>query len=180
GGIAEKVGQFQGMATDDLALIHQELIEHEEFKTAQAHVGSAGSVDRAAFIADQVGKGAAVGVGTGLVIGTATGLVTKLAERFVPIPGVGAIIAGGMSAYGLITKDWHEAGETISKFGEGASTYEVLANSIASISEIIDICVNVANVIAGVIGLISAVMWIITICTLGAASPLGPTLSPIG
>ena len=49
--------RVQGRATSDLALIHQELIEHEEWKAAKDQVGDAGSVDRASFIAEQTGKG---------------------------------------------------------------------------------------------------------------------------
>ena len=158
GGAATKVGEFQGMETEDLGLIQAELIEHEQWKAAQTHVGAAGSIDRAGFIAEMAGKGTESGAVTGLIMGAGTGLVTKLAERFCPIPGVGAVIAGGMAAYGLLTKDWKESGETIGKFGQGSDTYDVLANSIASVSEVIDIVVNVLSVIAGIIGLISAVI----------------------
>ncbi len=167
------------MGAGEMQLVYQELVEHQAWKAAGERVGAAGSVDRAAFIAESAGQGLISGAATGFVMGAATGLVGKLAAEYVPIPGLGAILAGGFAAYGLITKDWAAAGETISKFGEGSDTYEVLANSIASVSEIIDIVINVLNVIAGIIGIISAVMWIISIITVGAASPLAATLSSI-
>jgi hypothetical protein len=84
-----------------------------------------------------------------------------------------------MSAMDLAERDWGATGETIGKFGQGASDYEKLANSIAAICEIISVATSVLNVIAGIIGAISIVMWIITIVTLGVASPLATTLSTI-
>lgn len=167
------------LESGDLDLIHQELVEHQRWSSAGAAVGEAGSSDRAAWITEQVGEGAISGAASGFGIGFAAGVVGQLAARYVPIPGVGAILAGSMAAYGLITRDWSATADTISQFGEGGSTYEVLANSIASVSEIIDLAVNILNVVAGIIGIISAVMWIVTIVTAGVASPLAGTLSSI-
>ena len=163
----------------ELQLVYQELVEHQAWAQARSNVGTAGSTERAAFIAQQAGQGAMSGFASGAVMGVATGIVGQLASRYVPIPGVGAIIAGGFAAYGLLTKDWAASFDTIGKFGEGSSDYEVIANTIAAISEVIDIVVNVMNVIAGIIGVISAVMWLISIITVGAASPLAATLSSI-
>ncbi|HET9990768.1 MAG TPA: hypothetical protein VFQ65_19695, partial [Kofleriaceae bacterium] len=187
------IGAFKGVSTSDLALIHQELIEHEEWKGAQNSVGGAGSTQRAAFIAEQTGKGVfgagatgfGLGVGGALLtegVGKGAGLaLTKLGVSAAgeEIPGIGPIIAGAFSAYSLWTKNWKEAGETISAMGTGADRYEKLANTLAGIAEIIDIVVNVLNVVAGVTAAIGLVMWIVTIITLGAAAPLAITLTEI-
>lgn len=167
------------LGTGELALIDEELAEHQRWAGAMDQVGAAGSVDRAEFIAEAAGGGFLNGMASGAAMGLGMGLVGRAAARFVPIPGVGSILAGGMSAYGLATRDWGATGATISNFGEGSSDYEVLANSIASIAEIIDVVTNVLNVIAGIIGIISAVMWMVTVATVGLASPLAATLSSI-
>ena len=173
-------GGVLGLSPGDLDLIHAELIEHESWASAKSKVGEAGSLDRAAFIADSAGKGVITGGTAGLIMGVAGGVVGKLAQRFLTkVPGIGGIIAGGFAAYALISKDWSESAATIGKFGQGNSTYEVLANSIASVSEVLDIAVNVCNAIAGIIGVISALTWLITIVTLGAAAPIAATLSSI-
>lgn len=169
----------QGLPTSDLALIHQELIEHQRWSGARTEVGEPGSPERAAFIAERAGEGAISGGLTGMGLGFGMGMVGKLAARFVPIPGVGAILGGAMSVYGLATRDWGQTADTIGRFGEGDSTYELLANSLASVSEIIQLVCDIMNVIAGVIGVISAVMWIVSIITVGLASPLAATLSAI-
>ena len=166
-GQTEEPAGLDGLGTDVLALIHEEMVEHQRWQGASNRVGEAGSTQRASFIAEQAGSGALSGAATGFGLGFAMGAVGKLAAHFVPIPGVGAILGGAMSIYGLATRDWKQTGETIGKFGEGNSTYEVLANSLASVSEIIDLVVNIMNVIAGVIGVISAVLWIISIVTVG-------------
>jgi len=171
-GINALTGEQRGFITAELA-------EHQAWSTASEMVGAPGSSERLAFIGDQILRGAGQGATTALVMGVGMGIVGQLAQRFCPIPGVGAIIAGGMAAYGLITRDWGQTGETISNFGEGSSEWEVWANSLAAISEIIDLVCNILNVIAGVIGLVSAIMWIITIITVGIASPLAGTLSAI-
>jgi hypothetical protein len=167
------------ISAEDLGLIHQELIEHEMWAQSGAVVGEAGSADRAAFIAQNVGAGAISGFTTGLIMGAGSAIVGQLAARYVPIPGVGAMIAGGFAAYGLITKDWGAFGDAMSAMGQGDSEYERLANTINGISEILSLVCDIANVIAGIIGAISAVMWLISIVTVGAASPLAATLSSI-
>lgn len=177
--ISQQMADVAGLGSSDLALIHEELIEHQRWSGARTQVGEPGSTERAAFIAERAGEGAITGGLTGMGLGFAAGAVGKLAARFVPIPGVGAILGGAMSVYGLATRDWGQTGDTIGKFGEGDSTYEVLANTIASVSEVIQVVCDIMNVIAGVIGVISAVMWIISIITVGIASPLAATLSAI-
>ena len=172
-------GMLDSLPTSDLALVHQELIEHQQWGSAQSNVGAPGSAERASFVAEKAGEGAISGGLTGMGMGFAAGAIGKLSARFVPIPGVGAILGGAMSVYGLATRDWAKTGETIGAFGQGDSEYDMIANTIASVSEVIDLVCNVMNVIAGVIGVISAVMWIISIVTLGVASPLAATLSAI-
>ncbi|MEO8549937.1 MAG: hypothetical protein ABI678_08180, partial [Kofleriaceae bacterium] len=194
------IGAFKGVSTSDLGLIHQELIEHEQWKAAKAEqheaaeeVGGARSAERAGFIADSTGAGMGMAAVKGVGLGVAGGLLTKGVEKGAglalakaglelggeEIPGIGPIIAGAFSAYSLWTKNWKEAGETIANMGTGADRYEKLANTLAGIAEIIDIVVNVLNVIAGVTAAIGLVMWIVTIVTLGAAAPLAITLTEV-
>ncbi|HUQ01787.1 MAG TPA: DUF4157 domain-containing protein [Kofleriaceae bacterium] len=181
GQVGQLVDAYTGgeLSDADRSLISTELAEHQAWSTASAAVGAPGSMDRALFVAGQVGRGFGQGFVTGAVMGVAMGVVGQLAQRFCPVPGVGAIIAGGMAAYGLATRDWGQTRETISNFGEGASKWEKIANSLAAISEILDIVVQVMNVVAGIIGLVSAIMWLVTIITVGIASPLAGTLSAI-
>lgn len=171
-----KASNLEDLGIDDLSLIHQELVEHQNWSGAQTRVGMPGTPERAAFIAEKAGEGALSGAGESIIVGVGTGIVGRLATRFIPIPGVGAILGGAMSAYSLIN-DWDQTCETIGSFGQGESQYEVIANSIASISGFIDLACNIMNVLAGLIGVLSAVMWIISIVTVGVASPLAATLS---
>src|ERR1039458_8240970 len=101
------------------------------------------------------------------------------AVKFTPVPGIGAAVGGAIAAYELANRDWKATGETIGKFGKGASQYDELANDIESISTVIDVATGVLNVIAGIIGAISFGMWAVSIATLGVASPLAFTLSAI-
>jgi hypothetical protein len=195
GGADAGLDSLEALGTGDLALIDTELAEHQRWGAAAQRVGAAGSAARADFVVQQAGAGALGGLGhafgTGFVVGAGTKLaevgvarlVTRLAgaalARSFPLPAIGAVIGGVMSAYDLATRDWSRTGETIGRFGEGASIYEQLANSIAAVSEIIGIATAVLNVIAGVIGAISIAMWVITVLTVGVATPLAATLSTI-
>lgn len=186
---------LDALATSDVALIDEELAEHQRWGAAVERVGAAGSDTRARFLAQQadaglVGGGAqafATGAGMGaatraLEIGgerAAIRLAGQAAGRAAPIPAIGAVIGGVMSAMDLAERDWSQTGQTIGRFGQGASDYETLANSIAAVSEIISVYTSVLNVIAGVIGAISIAMWVITVVTVGVASPLAVTLSTI-
>ncbi|MEJ2853704.1 MULTISPECIES: hypothetical protein [unclassified Saccharothrix] len=167
------------LGTEDLALVDEELAEHERWRGATNRVGEAFSGERADFIAEAAGGGALAGFAQGAAMGFALGVGSRMAAKFVPIPGVGAAIGGAVAAYGLATRDWGETRATIGKFGEGADDYERLANSIAAVSEVIDVITNVLNVLSGIIGIIAAAMWVITIATVGVASPLAATLSAI-
>lgn len=180
----EKDPDFAGVSNEGLGLIQQELTAHEQWKGSlekakeETKVGDAGSYDRAAFIADAAGKGFATGAATGVVTtivgtGITKGLeygVTKIVGK--EVPGIGPLLAGGMSAYALATKDWKESGAKIAAFGQGADGYEKIANSLGAIGEILDIAVNIMNVFAGLLVVAAGVMWLVTILTVGVATPL--------
>ncbi|HZD49525.1 MAG TPA: DUF4157 domain-containing protein [Silvibacterium sp.] len=193
---ADEGESLAGLSTGNLALVDTELAEHQRWSDASSKVGAAGSGQRAEFIAESaaggsdflksLGKGAVTGAGIKLLEKGAEKGALKLAAKFAPavgkfapLPAVGAVIGGVMSAYDLASRDWKATGETIGRFGEGADIYDTLANSIEAISTVIDVATGVLNVIAGVIGAISIAMWIITILTVGIASPLAATLSTI-
>jgi hypothetical protein len=188
--------------TGNLALVDEELAEHQRWAGALNRVGAESSTERAAFIAEQVGSGFLNSAGESSLMGAGIGVASRVgmrlaekgataiaakaatkfgtqAAKFTPLPAIGAVIGGAMSAYALYERDWKSTKATISHFGEGSSIYEKLANSIAAVSEIIDVYTNVLNVIAGVVGAISAAMWIITVASAGLASPLAATLSSI-
>ena len=188
------------LATGDIALIDSELAEHQRWGAAAETVGAAGSSDRAKFIADSAAAGS--GFGKSALTGAAMGAGMKLAEKgvekgaaklatvaaarlggqaakFTPLPAVGAVIGGVMSAYDLASRDWGATGEAVGKFGKGASPYDTIANSLESVSTVIEVLSGILNVIAGVIGAISIAMWIISVLTVGIASPLAATLSTI-
>jgi hypothetical protein len=197
---AAEASAITDLSTGGLALIDTELAEHQRWGGAAAKVGAAESGERAKFIAAAAAKGssfteglvkgagmgAAIKVGEKLIEKGATKIATQAAARlgtqvakFTPLPAVGAVIGGVISAYELAKRDWKATGETIGRFGKGASLYEELANSIEAISTVIDVATQVLNVIAGVIGAISIAMWVITVLTVGIASPLAATLSTI-
>jgi hypothetical protein len=167
------------LSTGGAALVNEELAEHERWGAASATVGAAGSVDRAAFIADAAGNGLGSSALEGAAMGLGMGLAVRGLEHVIPIPGLGPAIGGVMAARAMIQRDWGATGRTISQFGQGSDTYEVLANSIASAAEVIDVVTNIMNVVAGVLGIISMAMWIITVLTVGIATPLAATLSAI-
>ncbi|MBL8473296.1 MAG: hypothetical protein KF778_04010 [Rhodocyclaceae bacterium] len=192
---ASRDPSLDALATSDIALIDEELAEHQRWGAAAARVGDAGSSTRARFLAREADAGVLGGgaqaFATGAGMGAATRaleiagervairLAGKAAARSAPIPAIGAVIGGVMSAMDLADRDWGKTGQTIGRFGQGASDYDMLANSIAAISEILSVYTSVLNVIAGVIGAISIAMWVITVVTVGVATPLAATLSTI-
>lgn len=190
------------LSSGELDLIDEELAEHQRWAGAADIVGAAGSEKRALFVIASAVMGEAGGFGGGFVEGAKIGGITRAAEyatgkaatafaakyaakfgtqaaKFTPLPAVGAVIGGAISAYELIGRDWAKTGETIGRFGQGSETYERLANNIAAISEILDVATQVMNVIAGVIGAIAIASWAIAIATVGVASPLSATLTAI-
>src|SRR5262249_2827965 len=140
------------LSTGDLALVDTELAEHQRWGAAAKMVGTAASGERAEFIAKQAAdassfsssaaQGAAMAAGIKLAEKIIGKVVLKLAVqrlgasavKFTPVPGVGAMIGGAIAGYELATRNWKETGETIGKFGKGASFYDTLANDIEAIS----------------------------------------------
>jgi len=184
--------------TGDLALIDEELAEHLRWSSASLRVGAAESTQRAAFIAEQAGAGFTEGAGSGFLMGLGMGAGTRVAlkgvdfavrrfggriaggaAKFTPVPAVGAIIGGAMSAYGLATRNWEDTGKKIGRIGQGASTYEQIANTIDAISEVIDVTTNILNVIAGVCGAIAVGLWVAAVVTVGVLSPLAGILTEV-
>ncbi|GAA3701109.1 hypothetical protein GCM10022204_17380 [Microlunatus aurantiacus] len=146
--------------------------------TGAPDVGAAGSDARAAFLADSAGAGLLNGMGQGFQQGFVMGLGMGLLEHAVPIPGLGLVIGGAMALHGII-ENWGTTTAAIGAMGTGASIYEELANDLAGLGAIIDLICQILNVIGGIAGAIAIVMWIITMATLGAASPLAATISTI-
>lgn len=185
------------LSTGDLALVDKELAEHQRWGAATAMVGAAESGQRAEFIAKGAAaqssflesgvQGAKMAAGIKIAEKVLGKVVLKIAVtrlgasavKFTPVPGIGAAVGGAIAAYELANRDWKATGETIGKFGKGASQYDELANDIEAISTVIDVATGVLNVIAGIIGAISFGMWAVSIATLGVASPLAFTLSAI-
>src|SRR3569832_2271085 len=104
--------------------------------------------------------------GTGITKGLEYG-VTKIVGK--EVPGIGPLLAGGMSAYAHATKDSKESGAKLGAIGQGAAGYEKIANTRAGIGEILDIAVYIMNVFAGLLVVAAGVMWLITILTVGVA-----------
>jgi hypothetical protein len=161
------------LGTGDLALIDVELAEHQRWAGALGHVGETASVQRAEFIVDAVGSGFLSGGASGLAMGLSMGLATRA------VPALGPLLGGGMALHGLITRDWAATDAAIGRFGEGGDVYETLANSIASVSAMIDVASGVLNVINGIVGIVqiaalalTAGATVATVLTLGAAAPV--------
>ena len=190
--------QVSNIATGDLALIDEELAEHERWGAAAATVGAAGTAERAGFVAEQVGGGLGKGAKEGVKGGIKSTVEIKIAEKllekaaiatavrlgakagaFKAVPGVGAVVGGAMAAYDLAERDWGKTGDQIVGFGKGADIYEQLANSIESISTVLEVATQVANVIAGILGVIVVISWIAAVASGGALGPLATLLSTI-
>jgi hypothetical protein len=136
------------LETGDLVLIDVELAEHQRWAGALGRVGEASSLGRAEFIAEAVGSGFISGAASGLAMGLGIGLVSRA------VPAIGPVIGGAMALHGLVSRDWAETGATIGRFGEGNSTYETLANTIASVAAVIDVVSQVLTVINGIVGVV--------------------------
>jgi hypothetical protein len=199
----DKAPQSVGeIPTEGLALIDEELAEHERWGAALDMVGAAGSEKRAAFIAEEAGGGAAKGLKEGfkqgVVQGAAMHVGMKAAEKaiekaginviirlggqaakFTPLPGIGAMVGGLMAGIDLAKRDWGATARTIEAFGQGSDLYEQLANSIEAISTVIEIATRVANIIAGILGGIVVGMWIVAVATAGVIAPLAATLTAV-
>jgi hypothetical protein len=189
------------LPTSAIALIDEELAEHERWGAAVAQVGTAGSEQRAEFIAERMGSGAGSGLVSGAKEGAAQAAAMhaamKVAEKvvetvgskvvvrlgtqavkFTPLPGLGAMVGGYMAVVDLI-KNREATAKAIAGFGSGSDIYEQLANSIEAISAVIQTQTQVANIIAGVLGAITVIMWAVAVATAGAVSPVALTLTTI-
>lgn len=144
----------------DLGLIDFELAEHQRWAAASGRVGEVASIERAEFIAESVGGGFIDGVATGAAMGLGIGVVTRA------VPLIGPIIGGSMALHGLLTRDWAATGETIGRFGEGSDSYETLANSLASVSAVID-------VVSGILGVINGIVGVVQVVAIGVAAGAG-------
>ena len=183
-----------GAAVDDVALIDVELAEHERWAGAFGDLGTAGSDDRARFLLDQAGAGAAAGAssgfGMGLVMGAAGGALGSIAGRrlatlavsrgatAVPVPGLGPAIGGVMAVAGMVMRDWGATGQTIGRIGTGEG-YEGLANDLEGIAEVLDVACSIMDVVGGVLGGIAVGMWVGAVLSGGTLAPLALTLSAI-
>jgi Domain of unknown function (DUF4157) len=152
---------IEALGTGDIALIDEELAEHQRWQGALGRVGTAGSLGRAEFLAESAGGGLLNGFASGAAMGLGIGLAGR-ALKFVPY--VGAIIGGGMALHGLAHRDWSNTAETIGNIGQGNSTYEVIANTLAAVAEAIDVVSNIMNVVAGITGVLAVA------CTVAAAA----------
>jgi hypothetical protein len=136
------------LGTDDLVLIDVELAEHQRWAAAADVVGAAGSMERAEFIAQTVGSGFVGGVASGGAMSLGIGLVTRA------VPGLGPIIGAGMGVKGLIQRDWSATGDTIAKIGKGRNVYDMLANTLQSVSTVIQVVDNILDTIGSIAGIV--------------------------
>lgn len=193
-GGSEGGGEGDGAAAGDLALIDEELAEHERWAGSFGALGTAGSDQRARFLLERTGQGAASGLagglGMGFMMGAIGGAVGQIAGRrlatlavsrgamAVPVPGLGPAIGGVMAVAGLAMRDWGSTAETIGRIGTGEG-YEGLANDLEGLAEILDVACSIMDVVGGVLGAIAVGMWIGAVLSAGALSPLALTLSAI-
>ncbi|MEV6410780.1 hypothetical protein [Kribbella sp. NPDC051718] len=190
---AGEVG-VEGVVVEDGQLISGELAEHERWALGFGAMGTAGSDDRARFLLEMTGQGAASGAAGGLVSGFAMSAVgaavTQVAVKRLttmavargatatPIPGLGPAIGGVMALAGLASRDWKSTGQTIDKIGQGTG-YEGLANNLEGLAEILDVALAVMDVVGGVLGGIAVGMWVASVLSAGVLSPLALSLSTI-
>jgi Domain of unknown function (DUF4157) len=152
---------MDALGTGEIALIDEELAEHQRWQGALGRVGTAASLGRAEFLAEAAGGGLLNGFASGAAMGLGIGIAGR-AFKFIPY--VGAIIGGGFALHGLAHRDWSNTAATIGNIGQGNSTYEVLANTLAAVAEAIDVVSNIMNVVAGITGVLA------TACTVAAAA----------
>ncbi|MGW6707548.1 hypothetical protein ACWGDE_22025 [Streptomyces sp. NPDC054956] len=186
----------EGPAADpgDGDLISTELAEHERWAGSFGSLGTAGSDERAQYLLDMAGQGAASGAAGGAVmgfamsaIGAAIGqvagrrLATLAVSRGVsatPVPGLGPAIGGVMALAGLAMRDWGATGQTIGRMGTGTG-YERLANDLEGLAEVLDVTMALMDVVAGVLGGIAVGMWVGAVLSGGTLAPLALTLSAV-
>ena len=175
-------------ALSGMDLVEHELAEHQAWGAATEQVGTANSSERAEFIAQQVsegmGSGIASGAAAGLIVTLANSGAARLLARRLPVPVIGSIIGGVIGAAGLVNtfasaENRAQLAQTITRFGEGASGYEIMANSIDSVIAVLDVAANVIDTIGLVCGIIAAACWLAAVPTLGATSPAAATATSI-
>ncbi|MFE2287970.1 hypothetical protein ACFXDJ_27865 [Streptomyces sp. NPDC059443] len=189
-------GPEGGPAADpgDGDLISTELAEHERWAGSFGSLGTAGTDERARYLLDMAGQGAASGAAGGAVmgfamsaIGAAVGQVAgrRLATLAVsrglsatPVPGLGPAIGGVMALAGLAMRDWGATGRTIGRMGTGTG-YERLANDLEGLAEVLDVAMALMDVVAGVLGGIAVGMWVGAVLSGGTLAPLALTLSAV-
>ena len=178
----------------DLALIDEELAEHQRWAASFGSLGTAGSDERARFLLEQTGQGAVSGAEGALLTGAAMGAISaaigqiagrRLAALAVsrgvaatPVPGLGAAIGGVMAVAGLVQRDWGSTFDTIGRIGEGEG-YEGLANTLEGVAEALDLATSIMDVVAGVLGGIAVGMWVAAVLSAGTLSPLAASLSGV-
>ena len=149
GGPAEAPGTDAGaLGTDDLVLIDVEIAEHQRWAAAEHEVGAAGSMERAEFIAQTAGGAFIGGVASGAAMGLEMGLISRA------VPQLGAIMGGKQALDSLLERDWDATGATIGKFGKGSDVYDTLANTLASVNEVITIANNICDYIGGIVAVV--------------------------
>ena len=137
-------------------LIDVELAEHQRWAGALGRVGEVGSIQRAQFAVEEAGGGFINGVASGAGMSLGIGLTTRL------IPAVGPILGAGMALRGLAGRNWGETAATIARIGEGNDTYEVLANTIASVAAAVEVTSQILGAINGILGVVEAAAAVIT------------------
>lgn len=183
-------GQPEGSrpAPDAMDLIEHELAEHQSWGEATAAVGGAQSAQRAEFIAlnvsEGMGSGVATGAAAGLLVTLATSGAGRLLARRIPVPVIGSIIGGVIGAAGLVNTFANADSraqllQSVQRFGEGASGYERMANSIDAVISVLDVAANLIDTIGLVCGIIAAACWLAAVPTLGATSVPGGTATSI-
>lgn len=139
---AQALQPLSTLPPEGRALVEQELSFHESWQAMQGGTGS-----RAARLFSgndllQGAKGAALQTGVGFG-------VNQLAQR-IPVPGLGNIIGGGLSAYTL----WQSGGDMVGSIGEAFNTegkggWQIAADVVAGIKSLMDLIGNVCNVLSG-------------------------------
>lgn len=149
---AESGGNVSG--ADGRALIEDELAQHERWKVLSSNNRGA----RAAMLLDGVlrndlligAEGAATQVGLGLVVQTAA--------RRIPVPGLGNMVGGFMSAQYLfsqggfkaLTNEMGHGVHAVSDLVHGNVSFQTVADLLAGIKALLEMIGHVANVVSGV------------------------------
>lgn len=148
----ESGGDVSG--ADGRAVIEDELAQHERWKVLSSNNRGA----RAAMLLDGVlrndlligAEGAATQVGLGLVVQTAA--------RRIPVPGLGNMVGGFMSAQYLfsqggfkaLTNEMGHGVHAVSDLVHGHVSFQTVADLLAGIKALLEMIGHIANVVSGV------------------------------